>query len=361
MARILLDNVAHAYGSTPRGLQDYALKPSNHVWENGGAYALLGPSGCGKTTLLNIISGLIAPKQGRILFDGKDVTHLPTAQRNIAQVFQFPVIYDTMTVAQNLAFPLRNRHVPAAEVAKRVSEVAQMLDLTKILDKKARGLTADVKQKVSLGRGLVRPDVSAILFDEPLTVIDPHLKWQLRSQLKALHRQFDLTMIYVTHDQTEALTFADTVVVMYEGEVVQVGTPADLFERPAHTFVGYFIGSPGMNVLPADLRGNHAVISGGYEIELDRAYREIAPGAKFEIGVRPEYVRLSSGEEGIPVAVQRIDDIGRIKVARVRLDGVGLNVVVPEDSRIEGDASRIVFQSGHVHLYADGHLVGEAR
>jgi glycerol transport system ATP-binding protein len=115
-----------------------------------------------------------------------------------------------------------------------------------------------------------------------------------------------------------------------------------------------------MNVLPADLRGNHAVISGGYEIELDRAYREIAPGAKFEIGVRPEYVRLSSGEEGIPVAVQRIDDIGRIKVARVRLDGVGLNVVVPEDSRIEGDASRILFQRGHVHLYADGHLVGSA-
>jgi glycerol transport system ATP-binding protein len=360
MARILLDNVAHAYGPTPRGLPDYALKPLNHAWENGGAYALLGPSGCGKTTLLNIISGLITPKQGRILFDGKDVTQLPTAQRNIAQVFQFPVIYDTMTVAQNLAFPLRNRQFPAAEVSKRVSEVAQMLELTAILGKKARGLTADVKQKVSLGRGLVRPDVSAILFDEPLTVIDPHLKWQLRSQLKALHRQFDLTMIYVTHDQTEALTFADTVVVMYEGEVVQIGTPADLFERPAHTFVGYFIGSPGMNVLPADLRGNHAVIGGGYEIELDRAYREIPPGTRLEIGVRPEYVRLSSGEEGIPVAVQRVDDIGRIKVARVRLDGVHLNVVAPEDARIEGDASRILFQPGHVHLYADGHLVGGA-
>jgi glycerol transport system ATP-binding protein len=360
MARILLDNVAHAYGPTARGLQDYALKPLNHVWENGGAYALLGPSGCGKTTLLNIISGLITPKQGRILFDGKNVTQLPTAQRNIAQVFQFPVIYDTMTVAQNLAFPLRNRHFAAAEVTKRVNEVAQMLALTPILDKKARGLTADVKQKVSLGRGLVRPDVSAILFDEPLTVIDPHLKWQLRSQLKALHRQFDLTMIYVTHDQTEALTFADTVVVMYEGEVVQIGTPADLFERPAHTFVGYFIGSPGMNVLPADLRGNHAVIGGAYEIELDRAYREIPPGVKLEIGVRPEYVRLSSGEEGIPVAVQRIDDIGRIKVARVRLDGVQLNVVAPEDARIDGDASRILFQPGHVHLYADGHLVGGA-
>src|ERR671916_194971 len=226
MARIVLDNIAHAYGPAPKGPQDYALKPSDHVWENGGAYALLGPSGCGKTTLLNIISGLITPSEGRVLFDGNDVTGLPTAARNIAQVFQFPVIYDTMTVAENLAFPLRNRGVGKAETEKRVREVAAMLDLTSILGRKARGLTADVKQKVSLARGLVRPDVNAILFDEPLTVIDPHLKWQLRAQLKALHRQFDLTMVYVTHDQTEALTFADTVVVMYEGEVVQVGTPA---------------------------------------------------------------------------------------------------------------------------------------
>src|SRR5882672_2141272 len=248
MARIVLDGVAHSYLGAPQGPQDYALKRLDHVWEDGGAYALLGPSGCGKTTLLNIISGLITPSQGRLLFDGTDVTALPTAARNIAQVFQFPVIYDTMTVAGNLAFPLRNRHVPGAEVAKRVAEVAQMLDLSPILRRRARGLTADVKQKISLGRGLVRPDVAAILFDEPLTVIDPHLKWMLRSKLKELHRQLKQTMVYVTHDQTEALTFADKVVVMYEGEVVQIGTPEDLFERPEHTFVGYFIGSPGMNV-----------------------------------------------------------------------------------------------------------------
>lgn len=360
MARIVLDNVAHAYGPAPKGLQDYALKPCNHVWENGGAYALLGPSGCGKTTLLNIISGLIVPTSGRVLFDGKDVTRLPTAQRNIAQVFQFPVIYDTMTVAENLAFPLRNRRVPWREVVKRVREVAEMLDLTAILDRKARGLTADVKQKVALGRGLVRPDVSAILFDEPLTVIDPQLKWQLRSQLKALHRQFDLTMVYVTHDQTEALTFADKVVVMYEGEVVQVGAPVDLFERPAHTFVGYFIGSPGMNVLPAEIRGSRAVVAGRHQIELGASYPDLPRGAKLEIGVRPEFVRLTGNSAGLPVTVQRVDDIGRIKVARVRLDGIDLNVIASEDARIDGDTSRIVFQSGQVHIYADGHLVGRA-
>ena len=248
MARITLDGIAHAYGGKARTEQDYALKPLHHVWEQGMAYALLGPSGCGKTTLLNIISGLVIPSEGRLLFDDTDVTHLPTKQRNIAQVFQFPVIYDTMTVAENLAFPLKNRRLPKAAIERRVAEIAAMLDLTGVLDRRARGLTADAKQKISLGRGLVRSDVSAVLFDEPLTVIDPALKWELRSKLKAVHRALDLLMIYVTHDQIEALTFADKVVVMNEGKAVQIGTPDDLFERPEHTFVGYFIGSPGMNL-----------------------------------------------------------------------------------------------------------------
>src|SRR5918996_4767783 len=133
MARIILDNVAHAYGPAPKGPQDYALKPSNHVWENGGAYALLGPSGCGKTTLLNIISGLITPSEGRVIFDNTDVTGLPTEARNIAQVFQFPVVYDTITVRENLAFPLKNRHVPRDRTARRVEEIARLLDLTRVL------------------------------------------------------------------------------------------------------------------------------------------------------------------------------------------------------------------------------------
>ena len=199
------------------------------------------------------------------------MTDLPTQERNIAQVFQFPVIYDTMTVADNLAFPLRNRGVPEAEVDRKVREIAARCSTLPIARKQARGLTADQKQKVSLGRGLVRPDVNAILFDEPLTVIDPHLKWELRSQLKELHRRFGFTMVYVTHDQTEALTFADKVVVMYEGEVVQIGTPEDLFERPAHTFVGYFIGSPGMNVVPVDGRRRRSARLGAQEIELPGA------------------------------------------------------------------------------------------
>src|SRR3954470_13196293 len=189
MARIVLEKLAHAYGQRPAGESDFAVKQIDMSWEQGGAYALLGPSGCGKTTLLNIISGLVTPTRGRVLFDARDVTPLPTEARNIAQVFQFPVVYDTLTVAENLAFPLRNRRVPRDVIAARIKEIAGLLGLERAFDRKARNLTADAKQKISLGRGLVRSDVAAILFDEPLTVIDPHLKWQLRSILKELHRR----------------------------------------------------------------------------------------------------------------------------------------------------------------------------
>src|SRR6201989_916026 len=252
MARIDLVDLAHSYGGNGADPPSFALKPVTMTSRQGGAYALLGPSGCGKTTLLNLISGIVTPSRGQILFDGSDITPLSTQKRNIAQVFQFPVIYDTMTVGQNLAFPLKNRGVPKAEIDKRVAEIARLLDLTPDVNRKATRLTADAKQKISLGRGLVRSDVAAILFDEPLTVIDPELKWQRRFKLKALHRDLDLTMIYVTHDQTEALTFADTVVVMHDGRVVQSGTPAELFDRPEHTFVGYFIGSPRLHNRPGE-------------------------------------------------------------------------------------------------------------
>ncbi|HCT34571.1 MAG TPA: ABC transporter ATP-binding protein, partial [Sulfitobacter sp.] len=213
MAKITLDNLAHSYLPNPTSEDDFALKELNHDWVDGEAYALLGASGCGKSTLLNIISGLLHPSQGRILFNDRDVTNDPTTKRNIAQVFQFPVVYDTMTVRDNLAFPLRNRGADAAYVAQRVQQIAGMIGMEDMLNRKARGLTADAKQKISLGRGMVREDVNALLFDEPLTVIDPHMKWELRTQLKSLHHEFGHTMIYVTHDQTEALTFADKVVV----------------------------------------------------------------------------------------------------------------------------------------------------
>ena len=350
MARITLENLAHAYGPHPRGEEDYALKALDHDWADGEAYALLGASGCGKTTLLNIISGLLRPSQGRILFDGVDVTNAPTAARNIAQVFQFPVVYDTMTVGENLGFPLRNRGLPAAQTSARVAEVAGMLGLGGMLGRRARGLTADLKQKISLGRGMVRQDVSAILFDEPLTVIDPQMKWELRTQLKALHREFRHTMIYVTHDQTEALTFATLVVVMHDGRVVQVGTPQELFERPAHTFVGYFIGSPGMNLMPARVAGAEAVVGDGLRVPLGRGYEDL--GGQVEIGVRPEFARLSP-TYGLPVTVERIEDVGRHRIVRARLGGYPINVVAAEDEAVPTEA-RVSFDPAHVGVFADG-------
>lgn len=356
MARITLDRLAHSYKASPQDAEDYALKEINHVWQQGGAYALLGPSGCGKTTLLNIISGLVVPTRGRILFDDRDVTQTPTETRNIAQVFQFPVVYDTMTVRENLAFPLKNRNVAPGAIASRVEEIARLLDLTRVLDRKARNLTADAKQKISLGRGLVRADVAAILFDEPLTVIDPHLKWQLRSTLKELHRKVDLTMIYVTHDQTEALTFADRVVVMHDGVVVQTGTPDELFERPAHTFVGYFIGSPGMNILPCRVHGATAYID-GQAISLSRSYPAFRRDQRVELGVRPEFVRLQPERHGIPVRVKRIDDIGQTRIARLELAGRPIAARISEYAAVNGDQALIDFDPRHLHIYVDSRLV----
>ncbi|WP_406853743.1 ABC transporter ATP-binding protein [Alsobacter sp. KACC 23698] len=356
MARITLDKLAHSYKANPRGPEDFALKEIDHVWRQGGAYALLGPSGCGKTTLLNIISGLVEPTHGRILFDDRDVTRLPTEARNIAQVFQFPVVYDTMTVRENLAFPLKNRGVDARAARVRVEEIAQLLDLTPHLDRRASGLTADAKQKISLGRGLVRPDVAAILFDEPLTVIDPHLKWQLRSTLKELHRKLDLTMIYVTHDQTEALTFADTVVVMHDGAVVQTGAPDELFDRPEHVFVGHFIGSPGMNVLPCRVEGATAYVDGA-ATPLSRSYPRLPDGARIELGVRPEFATLEPGGEGLAVRIRRIDDLGRSRIARVELGGRTIAASVAEDASFDGERAVLRLDPARIHIYADGRRV----
>src|SRR6187200_208335 len=289
MARIDLD-LAHAYMANPKSDDDYALLPLAMSFADGGAYALLGPSGCGKTTLLNIVSGLVTPSQCTVKFNGQDVTARTPQERNIAQVFQFPVIYDTMTVAENLAFPLRNRGVAPERIARRVGQVAEMLELSGQLNQRAAGLSADQKQKISLGRGLVREDVSAVLFDEPLTVIDPHLKWQLRRKLKQIHHELKLTLIYVTHDQVEALTFAEQVLVMTRGRAVQVGSASELFERPRHTFVGNFIGSPGMNFLPARSAGASLDVAGH---RLSLAGRGLADLGAVTLGVRPEYVTLA--------------------------------------------------------------------
>ncbi|MBX3607436.1 MAG: ABC transporter ATP-binding protein [Piscinibacter sp.] len=357
MARIHLERLRHSYRADPRPDvdADWALRGLDLQWDDGGAYALLGPSGCGKTTLLNLISGLLQPTEGRILFGERDVTRLEPGQRNIAQVFQFPVVYDTMTVFDNLAFPLRNRGVAEAEIKQRVAEIAAMLDLSPTLHERAAGLTADGKQKISLGRGLVRSDVAAILFDEPLTVIDPHLKWRLRSKLKELHQRVARTMIYVTHDQTEALTFADQVVVMFDGQVVQSGTPVELFERPAHTFVGHFIGSPGMNLLPCELDAAGLPRFAGQAVATASQQTAAARGKRLELGVRPEFVHFAA--EGIPVRIERAADVGRFRIVDARAGEQLIKLIVAEGEPVPAEQGHLAFEPERTRLYADGWVV----
>lgn len=356
MARIELKNLAHSYQSKPVSEADYALRKMEHVWEDGQAYALLGPSGCGKTTLLNIISGLLKPSEGTVFFDGVDVSALPPQERNIAQVFQFPVIYDTMSVYDNLAFPLRNRGLAESDIRARVNEVAEMLELDDVLSRRAANLSADAKQKISLGRGLVRSDVAAILFDEPLTVIDPHLKLYLRRKLKQIHARFKLTMVYVTHDQLEALTFADQVVVMHEGQVVQIGTPQELFENPQHTFVGYFIGSPGMNIIPCRMEKGMAIVD-GMAIPVGAAHESLS-GAH-ELGIRPEFLKLrETAVAGAPkVIIRETEDLGSCQIARVKLGEHSLKVKLAEGAAVPAEVGYLEFPPEWIRIYADGKLV----
>jgi len=364
MAKIELKNIAHSYQSAQfkdSNIEDFVIHALDHVWEDGGAYALLGPSGCGKSTLLNIISGLLQPSQGDVVFNDELVNLVPPEERNIAQVFQFPVVYDTMSVFDNLAFPLRNAGMHESKVRSKVNETAELLELHDVLTKRAKNLSADEKQKVSMGRGLVRDDVSAILFDEPLTVIDPQLKWTLRRKLKQIHGKFNITMIYVTHDQLEASTFADKIAVMYEGRIVQFGTPKALFENPAHTFVGHFIGSPGMNIFPVTL--NSMGISIGHchlPLEkvvltqlVEREYKSL------KVGIRPEFVHVWDNpyDDALLCDVERCDNMGTYKLLYLRLSGFALVARLREDQPVPINQAYVSFPQQRLKLYLDDYLL----
>ena len=361
MAEIVLKTLAHTYSANPQSPEDYAIRQMEHVWHQGGAYALLGPSGCGKSTLLNIISGLLEPSEGDVLFDGQRVNELPPEERNIAQVFQFPVIYDTMTVFDNLAFPLRNINIPDHRIRPKVEEVADILELTPVLKRKAKGLTADEKQKVSMGRGLVRDDVSAILFDEPLTVIDPQLKWKLRRKLKEIHQRFNITMIYVTHDQLEAATFADKIAVMYEGQVVQFGTPQELFETPAHTFVGYFIGSPGMNFFDVQHRDGN-VIFADIPLPIPQTFVDAiasTDSTNVKIGIRPEFISVhnSKRENALPARKRQVQDLGTYSIVTFELGGQTFKARLTEGHPEFGDDIYLTFDPNQLGLFVDEYRV----
>ena len=351
MAKIVFDDLSFSYSPNPAKETDWVLRGIGQEWSDGGAYALLGPSGCGKTTLLNLISGLLRPTRGRILFDREDVSRKDAKERNIAQVFQFPVVYDTMSVFDNVAFPLRNRKISKREIKAKVDELAGTIGLQKVLHRKARGLSADLKQMVSMARGLIREDVSAVLFDEPLTVIDPKIKWEMRFNLKRLHKRFNRTLIYVTHDQTEAMTFADEVIVMHEGEMVQKGKPQELVEKPKHTFVGHFIGSPGINLYPCQGAGRRIRL-GDLEIPVEVDTKE---GEDLKLGVRPEHVELAG--TGYPAKIRSVKDLGVSRLVEAAFAGGTVKVFVEPDVPVPAETGFVRFPADKTYVYRNEHLV----
>jgi glycerol transport system ATP-binding protein len=357
MAKITLSNIGHSYNKD-KDQSTWALKPLDMVWESGKTYALLGPSGCGKTTILNTISGLVTPHQGQLLFDDQDVTNIPTAQRNIAQVFQFPTIYRSMSVYENLSFPLVCRGWKADKIKARVHEIAEILEITDKLGRSAVKLGADEKQLISLGRGLVRDDVSALLMDEPLTVIDPQSKFELRKKIKAINKINNLTVIYVTHDQYEAMTFADELLVMSFGEVIQRGTPEQLFEKPNSKYVGNFIGSPAMNFLPVQMQSND-VLFGSTKLKTSGSSGE-AKGKALEVGIRPEYVTIakSAGENVIEAELLGHDDLGSVRVLKCVSGGTPISVKIARSEGLPADKKLLLkLASDKLWLYQDGRLI----
>lgn len=358
MAEIILENLGHSYLQSPNGNEDFALKPINLTWQDGKTYALLGPSGCGKTTMLNIISGLVAPSHGRLLFDGKDVTNISTPERNIAQVFQFPIVYTTKTVRQNLAFPLECRGVSPSRIKERVAEISTLLDLDYALDMPARQLSADQKQLISLGRGLVREDVTAILLDEPLTVIDPQMKFLLRRKLREINRKTGITMILVTHDQSEAMSFADEIVVMKDGLLQQSGTPAQLFSKPQNNFVGYFIGSPPMNMINLD---THVDTLRSNALSLTKRLPNKNASASYQLGIRPEHISLveeHTNNIGTGI-IKKIEHLGVDGIITLQLkDSVVIKAKTRQHTLMKvGNTMGFNIKEENALLYAEGTLL----
>ena len=357
MAQIKLQNIAHSYNPDATDSK-YALKPFDMTWVDGGRYAILGPSGCGKSTMLNIMSGIVKPSEGRLLFDGDDVTDKSTSERNIAQVFQFPVIYGTMTVHDNLAFPLVCRGYDKSFIESKVNEVAEALSLEGLLSQSAKKLTADQKQLISLGRGLVRDNVAAVLMDEPLTVIDPDLKFRLRRKLKEINQKYKSTLIYVTHDQNEAMTFAENIIVMDDGEIVQIGSPAELFERPKTTFVGYFIGAPAMNLFDCDAVGSNAIKFGNVEISTKTDLSAIKNKC-LKLGIRSEYLQLvkSAGKNTIHANIESVDDWGNHKLITANFEGSNIKIKVKREVEVPTEKIYLKFPAQNCCVYENEMLI----
>ncbi len=354
MSEVELRGVNKMYGAVE------AIKMLDLSVEKGQFCALLGPSGCGKSTLLRMIAGLEVVTQGSIHIDGIDVTNTPPAKRRIAMVFQSYALYPHMTVRQNIGFSLRVAKAPKDVIERRTNEVAKMLQLDELLDRRPAQLSGGQRQRVAIGRALVR-EPQVFLFDEPLSNLDAMLRVQMRVEIAKLHQDLRATMIYVTHDQIEAMTLADKIVVLELGEIRQIGTPLELYQKPANKFVAAFIGSPTMNFVSAEARstsGLDAVLGlpGGGEMKLKtRSALQSAPAGALEMGIRPEHIKLGAPDDpraNIGGKVQILERLGNATIMYINTDAGQIVVQDDGDSKLAaGQNVGVIFDSGHAHLF----------
>ena len=321
---------------------------------------LVGPSGCGKSTLLRMIAGLEQISGGEISIGGRVVNQMPPKERDIAMVFQNYALYPHMNVFDNMAFSMKLRHAEKPLIEQRVRQAAEILDLTRYLDRYPRQLSGGQRQRVAMGRAIVR-DPQVFLFDEPLSNLDAKLRVQMRTEIKALHQRLRTTSIYVTHDQIEAMTMADRIVVMHDGHVEQIGTPLELYDRPANLFVAGFIGSPAMNFLEGTLRreGDRAWVAakGGLTLPAPRGVGG-SDGQTVVYGIRPGHLRIASdAEQGLPAEVEVIEPTGDNTLVFCRLgDGIVCAATTERHPLQPGERLRLVPQAeaGHVFDAATG-------
>lgn len=317
MAVIELKDVAKSFGAVD------VIGRVNLTIADGAFVIFVGPSGSGKSTLLRLVAGLEDASAGQILIDGADVTQMGPAERQLSMVFQSYALYPTKTVRQNMSFGLEVARLPKAEIKARVDRVADILKLGDYLDRKPRALSGGQRQRVAIGRAIVREPV-AFLFDEPLSNLDAALRVEMRVEIAKLHQRLGATMIYVTHDQVEAMTLADQIVVLDKGAIQQVGSPMELYQRPANLFVAQFIGSPKMNVLPVRPDGTHLVFADGSRADFGAAL----PTALAHVGFRPEEVQLApDGQGDLRGTVEVVERLGSDTFAHVSLGPLGLVTV----------------------------------
>ncbi|MBP1851612.1 ABC transporter ATP-binding protein [Rhizobium halophytocola] len=352
MADVRLSSIAKSFGALT------VVRNVDLEIASGELVVFVGPSGCGKSTLLRMIAGLEPISQGKLMIGGADMTDVDPAKRGIAMVFQSYALYPHMTVRENMGFALRFAGMPKAEIAERVASAAKILELDALMERKPGALSGGQRQRVAIGRAIVRhPDV--FLFDEPLSNLDAELRVHMRAEIADLHNRLKSTMIYVTHDQVEAMTLADRIVVLKKGEVEQVGSPLDVYNRPANLFVAGFIGSPRMNFLPAMLgaAGDGKVeiaIAGGDAVVIDWAGELPVENVRVTTGVRPQNVRLAAdGEPGVRATVELVESLGAETVLHLRLSGgdAVLAVLPGQQALRVGAAVRLTFDSAALHVF----------